>query len=84
MNILLKTTAVAARLPDSSEKSKNSAHDRVDHGWSLFLCSLDLTGAQATGADVNRLRATIYDRLYAADVRLPGSIRKRMKIIITN
>ena len=40
----------------------------------MALCALDLSGTKATGADANRLVATIDYCLYLADVRLPGSV----------
>ena len=38
------------------------------------LRSLDLTCAQATSADVNRLMRAFHHSLHAADVGLPGTV----------
>ena len=51
-----------------------------DHGWSLNSRALDLAGTQATGADVNRLCAAVYDRLNATDIGLPGSVGLTVRV----
>ena len=38
------------------------------------LCALNLTGTQATGANINGLVRSAYDSLHLADVGLPGSV----------
>ena len=45
-----------------------------DHGWSLYSCALDLAGTQATGTNVDRFVAAVYNSLDTTDVRFPSSV----------
>ena len=48
---------------------------------SLYLDrALDLTGAQASGADVNMLRRTVYKSLYSFHVRLEGAVSTDVRV----
>ena len=46
----------------------------------MLYCAGNLTRTQATGAGVNTLRGTVYDRLDTLDVRLPGTVGTTMGV----
>ena len=52
----------------------------------FFICHIplhsagDLTGTEASGADVHVLGRTIHDRLHALHVRLPGAVGTAMGV----
>ena len=57
----------------------------LDEIASLFVLlksdsSLDLTGAQATGANVNGLMSAVNDSLYLSDIGLPGSVGLSVRV----
>ena len=50
-------------------------------GSSLYLDrALDLTGAQASRADVNMLRGSVYERLDSFHVRLEGAVSTDVRV----
>ena len=44
------------------------------------LSALYLTGTKATGANANRLVSTVNNRLYLADIGLPGSVGLTVRV----
>ena len=67
-------------LPMLWESQKRLSQICIETASFRTLCALDLTGAQATRANINGRVRTVNDCLHLADVGLPGSVGLAVRV----
>ena len=75
-----RTSLAVTKNPRKTEKSPSPLQDRLVSGHVQLQRAGNLAAAEATGADVNMLRSSVYDGLDALHIRLPGTVRTSVRV----